>query len=56
MNHLFDFFGVTVEKLSSKKYLLTPNAYSESFPSLPDEGMMVSFDRKESLSREDVHF
>ena len=57
MNHLFDFFGVTVEKLSSKKYLLTPERlFTESFPSLPDEGMMVSFDRKESLSREDVHF
>ena len=57
MNQLFDFFGVTVEKLSSKKYLLTPeHLFTESFPSLPEEGMMVSFDRKESLSREDVHF
>lgn len=57
MHQLFDFFGVTVEKLGLKKYLLTPeHLYTEAFPSLPEEGAMVSFDRKESLAREDVGF
>lgn len=57
MHQLFDFFGVTVDKLGAKKYLLTPeHVYTESFPSLPETGMVVSFDRVESLAREDLGF
>lgn len=57
MNQLFDFFGVTVEKLGEAQYKVKPDhLYTESFPSLPEEGMTLSFSRQEALSREDIGF
>ena len=57
MNLLFDFFGVSVEKIGAAQYKVTPDhLYTESFPSLPEEGMTLSFNRQESLSREDIGF
>ena len=57
MHQLFDFFGVTVERLEAQKYFIKPeHLYTESFPNLPEEGMTLSFNRKVALSREDMTF
>ena len=57
MHQLFDFFGVTVEKLEHQRYFVKPeHLYTESFPSLPEEGIQLSFNRQASLSREDLTF
>ena len=57
MHQLFDFFGVTVERLEAQKYFIKPeHLYTESFPNLPEEGMTLSFNRKAALSREDMTF
>ena len=57
MHQLFDFFGVTVERLGAQKYFVKPeHLYTESFPNLPEEGMTLSFNRKTALSREDMTF
>lgn len=57
MHQLFDFFGVTVERLEAQKYFIKPeHLYTESFPNLPEEGMTLSFNRRAALSREDLAF
>lgn len=57
MHQLFDFFGVTVERLEAQKYFIKPeHLYTESFPNLPEEGMTLSFNRRDALSREDMAF
>jgi len=46
-----------MEDLASKTYLLHPaRANREAFPSIPDQGISVTFDRKRALSREDLGF
>lgn len=52
---LFDFFGITVEELGARGYLLEPgNVITDAFPDLPKEGVSVTFDRERALSREDI--
>lgn len=52
---LFDFFGLSVEELGARGYLLQPgNVITDAFPDLPNEGMSVTFDRERALSREDI--
>ena len=52
---LFDFFGITVEELGARGYLLQPgNVITDAFPDLPGDGMSVTFDRERALSREDI--
>jgi len=52
---LFDFFGIAVEELGSRGYLLQPgNVITDAFPDLPKDGMSVTFDRERALSREDI--
>ncbi len=54
---LWDHFGLHVEELVSRSYLLLPgHLITDSFPSLPDEGLNVTFDRTRALSREDTSF
>ncbi len=54
---LFDHFGMHVEELGSGSYLLRPgNLLTDSLPSLPEQGMTVTFDRQRALGREDVVF
>lgn len=54
---LVDHFGMHVEELGNRSYFLLPgNLMSDAFPSLPDEGMTVTFDRARALSRENVAF
>jgi ATP-dependent helicase HepA len=55
--NLLDHFGVHVEELGSRSYLLHPgNLSTEAFPALPETGMSVTFSRERALSREDLGF
>ncbi len=57
MNRIFDHFGVTVEDIEDRSYHLSPGQmFTDSFPGLPDEGMMVTCDRQRALGREDIGF
>ncbi len=52
---LFDHFGLAVEELDSRGYLLQQgNGATDAFPNLPEEGMGVTFDRERALSREEI--
>jgi len=52
---LFDHFGLSVEELGSRAYLLQPgNVITDAFPDLPSDGMSVTFDRERALSREEI--
>ncbi len=54
---LFDYFGLHVQELGARGYLLKPgNVITDSFPDLPSEGMGVTFDRHRALSREEIGF
>lgn len=57
MTSVFEYFGIDMEDLAPRTYLLHPaRANREAFPSIPDEGISVTFDRKRALSREDISF
>ncbi len=58
MLQIFDHFGVTVEDLDTRRFLLKPeHLFSiEAFPGLPEEGMTVTFDRGTALGREDIGY
>ena len=57
MTRVFEHFGVDMEDLAPRTYLLHPSQTdTEAFPSIPDEGISITFDRKRALSREDVSF
>jgi len=52
---LFDHFGLNVEELGRRSYLLHPgNVITDAFPDLPEDGMSVTFDRQKALSREEI--
>jgi ATP-dependent helicase HepA len=55
---MFDFFGVAVEPLSDGLYSLRPDsAFSaECLPGLKEDGMTVTYRRKDALTREDYTF
>ncbi|MFC5049442.1 helicase-related protein [Rubritalea spongiae] len=54
---MLDQFGVEVEDLDDRNYLLKPGKITtDAFPEIPDEGMSITFDRKVALSREDLQF
>ncbi len=57
MTQVFEHFGIDMEDLAPRTYLLHPaRTNREAFPSIPDAGISVTFDRKRALSREDVSF
>ena len=57
MTKVFEYFGIEIEDLAPRTYLLHPARENrEAFPSIPDDGISVTFDRKRALSREDVSF
>ncbi|MDY0216532.1 MAG: RNA polymerase-associated protein RapA, partial [Bacteroidales bacterium] len=57
LTEVFQHFDVEMEDLDARTYLLHPaSTSSDMFPSIPREGVQVSFDRKRALSREDIHF
>lgn len=54
---VFEYFNVEMEDIAPQTYLLHPNRSSaEVFPSIPREGLPVTFNRKRALSREDISF
>lgn len=57
MTKVFEHFGIEMEDLAARTYLLKPARENrEAFPSIPEEGISVTFDRKRALSREDISF
>ncbi len=57
MTQVFEHFGVEMEDLAPRTYLLHPSRTNkEAFPSIPDEGVSITFDRKRALTREDIRF
>jgi ATP-dependent helicase HepA len=54
---LFEFSGLQIEELGSRRYFLLPgNLKSDAFPSLPADGMTVTLDRQRALEREQEAF
>ena len=54
---LLDHFGVNVEELGNRTYLLRPgNLRTDACPSLPEAGLCATFNRERALSREDLGF
>jgi len=54
---LLDHFGVQVEDHGTRSYVLRPgHLITDAFPTVPEEGMTVTFDRARALSREDLGF
>lgn len=58
MLKVFDHFGVTVNDLGDRSYVLTPEHLfsADTFPGLPEDGLSVTFDRDLALAREDITF
>lgn len=58
MLKVFDHFGVTVDDLGDRSYVLTPEHLfsADAFPGLPEEGLSVTFDRVLALTREEITF
>lgn len=57
LGELLDHFGVRVKEHEGGDVFLDPShAYIESFPSIPHDGMLASFDRKRAITREDIRF
>jgi ATP-dependent helicase HepA len=56
--NIFNQLGVEVDDINDKVYFIRPsdNMYMPVFPSLPSEGMMITFDRAHALIREDIAF
>jgi len=57
MTKVFNHFDVEMEDLAPRTYFLQPaSEIAGTFPSIPSEGIGVTFDRKRALSREDISF
>jgi len=57
LTKVFRHFDIEMEDLSPRTYYLKPaSATTEVFPSIPREGVCITFDRKRALSREDISF
>ena len=57
MLDVFEHFGVHAEELGPHNFQLNPQGViTDAFPSLPDEGLIATFERSHALSREDVTF
>jgi ATP-dependent helicase HepA len=57
LTDLLDHFGVRIKEHEEGDVFLDPShAYVESFPSIPAEGMLATFDRDRAIAREDIRF
>jgi len=57
MTKVFAHFEVEMEDLAARTYFLQPASENAGvFPSIPREGIPVTFDRKRALSRDDISF
>lgn len=54
---LLDHFGVRIKEHEEGDVFFDPShAYVESFPSIPHEGMLATFNRQRAIVREDIRF
>lgn len=54
---LLDFFGFTIEDMSNRSYMIrAERLFSDSLPSVPEEGLLATFERRRALSRDDLAF
>lgn len=54
---LVDYFGVTVEEIAERTYVLRAgHLLTDAFPPIPTEGLGMTFDRNRALVREDLQF
>ena len=54
---VFDHFGVQIEELAPHTWQLNPQGIiTDSFPSMPAEGIVATCERRRALSREEVGF
>ena len=54
---LMEHYGVRIEEHEGGDVFLDPrHAYVESFPHIPHEGMLATFDRERAIAREDIGF
>jgi ATP-dependent helicase HepA len=57
LSDLLDHFGVRIKEHEEGDVFLDPShAYVEGFPSIPQEGMLATFDRRRAIVREDIRF
>ena len=54
---LLEHYGVRIEEHEGGDVFLNPrHAYVESFPHIPHEGMLATFERERAITREDIGF
>jgi ATP-dependent helicase HepA len=57
LTKVFQYFDIEMEDRAARSYLLHPFSINTPvFPSIPREGIHITFNRKRALSREDVSF
>jgi ATP-dependent helicase HepA len=57
MTKVFEQFNIEMEDLAPRTYFLYPtDGNAVAFPSIPQEGISATFDRKRALKREDISF
>lgn len=57
LTKVFQHFDIDMEDSASRTYLLHPASFSsQAFPSIPQEGIQITFDRKRAISRDDISF
>ena len=57
LTKVFHHFDIEMEDRAARSYLLHPvSVNSPVFPSIPRDGVHITFDRKRALSREDISF
>lgn len=57
LTKVFEHFDIEMEDTAARTYLLHPSTFnSEIFPSIPREGIHVTFDRKRAITRDDISF
>ncbi len=57
LTQVFRYFDIEMEDLAFRTYYLKPaSVLTEKFPSIPADGISITFDRKHALSREEISF
>lgn len=57
MVQVFDHYGIEVEEMSHRTYLLRPgHLFTDAFPAIPADGVTVTADRSYAVTRDDLGF
>ncbi len=57
MIRVFDHFGIEIEEMSERTYLVRPGPLvTDAFPGIPADGVIVTADRRHGLVRDDLGF